>query len=108
MNSDENHTSRKPKWCKVIKHPGIKYVIKAVINGLIMLFTVSFKFSFWSTKVATLVVNCEILQQLIVESEEWVQVKKEFFIEKQRNLHGKIPKKSLYIVNIKKNFSFKL
>ena len=53
MNSDENHTSRKPKWCKVIKHPGIKYVIKAVINGLIMLFTVSFKFSFWSTKVAT-------------------------------------------------------
>ena len=41
MNSDENHTSRKPKWCKVIKHPGIKYVIKAVINGLIMLFTVS-------------------------------------------------------------------
>ena len=41
MNPDENHTSRKPKWCKVIKHPGIKYVIKAVINGLIMLFTVS-------------------------------------------------------------------
>ena len=81
MNPDENHTSRKPKWCKVIKHPGIKYVIKAVINGLIMLFTVSL-IHFLVSKSCNTGGKLWNTLELIVASEDWEQVKKEFFIEK--------------------------